>query len=806
MSELETLLKTLSKIDQQCRSKVEHVKKSSSDCLLENSQLDVVRKRFETKLKEEGSERTSRKRRARVRLKEEDELLEKMVEDAKKMAKTKTMKKKPCVTGGSDYKVTEKLNWENAKRSLVSKIETSVRNEEEQIENMQKARLSERRLDTERRMLSRQAAQERRIRERQREMQQRAEKAALDARNERQRGRERQQLIAERRALDRRQVQRAMNFVAQQLGFGRSMQMSTRVSSVPAPVLLTPEQRAFYVELPNLIRSYGRRWNLDALSVEAILDFFAKISFGGWRVDSSESFQDALLVVSGEKDFVEEEDSKEEEEKQMRTTTTTTPFEPDWLSDVIRRDDLVFLVRLLYNTKKQKTASEWIQRGLDFLCKHLVVEEEIMKETLLDVQNVATCLNLILIAHRYERTNDVTDLIKQCNLKTLSTLSKRLVVTKSESAFDEIVSKHLGRDVTSSSQSNRQSLFFSGMCAATTTSTFQQHKRIQQGGVKQTYFKRNPLRTADEIFENLEYENKTELRKILNLCLKSIERMMSETASRQDVRSRIEAARKHMEQKHDSVATLPVPELSSLLALLAWAVKLDRGYELRTSQILAIILLLRKSVKSTSNCGILLQIRTGEGKSCIIACVSAILGMFNRRVDIVTSSPPLALRDASSWRSFYELFDLRCRATQPGMDLAAEAVFSSDILYSTVHELSCAVLIERFQGHTSARLDKDFKVRGYDVVILDEVDALLVDSGVSTHYLTATLPGAQHLETILGMYFRIVRSCSLFNPHTQPTHITGTIWGHLHLYRPSPKVGIVPKVKDKKSAFGFVIL
>ena len=69
------------------------------------------------------------------------------------------------------------------------------------------------------------------------------------------------------------------------------------------------------------------------------------------------------------------------------------------------------------------------------------------------------------------------------------------------------------------------------------------------------------------------------------------------------------------------------------------------------------------------------------------------------------------------------------------MDLAAEAVFSSDILYSTVHELSCAVLIERFQGHTSARLDKDFKVRGYDVVILDEVDALLVDSGVSTHYL-----------------------------------------------------------------------
>ena len=78
MSELETLLKSLSNIDNQCRSKIENVKKSSNDVSMETSQLDVVRKRFETKLKEEGSERASRKRRARDRLKEEDELLEKI--------------------------------------------------------------------------------------------------------------------------------------------------------------------------------------------------------------------------------------------------------------------------------------------------------------------------------------------------------------------------------------------------------------------------------------------------------------------------------------------------------------------------------------------------------------------------------------------------------------------------------------------------------------------------------------------------------------------------------------------------------
>jgi len=751
------LLESLARLDRSCRTKIENLKKEFKHDIydVDNRSLENdVRKRFEAKIKEERDIDVERKRKIEIRLKEEDMLLEKMVEDAKKMAKVKkkTMAKKNT-TKIPKYS-SDKLNWEDSKRSLSLEIEKSSRMKESSREEMRKARLLERRVDTERRALARHAAHERRIRERQREMQRRAEKAALDARNERQRGRERQQLIAERRALDRRQIQRAMNFVAQQLGFGRSMQMSTRVSNVPAPELLTPRQRQFYIELPTLIRSYGRRYHLDALSVEAILDFFAKISFGGWRVDSSETFHDALMIVSGEKEEEEEEEEKEEEKSSFFK-------EPQWLSDIIRRDDLVFLVRLLYATKKNKTASEWIQRGLNFLCEHLLVgERDQIKEVLLEVQNVCTYLNLILVTYRYDRTKDIANLVMKYE-KNLNSLSERLVLTKSADEFNEILSKHLGRDMTSQENGNQSSLFFSaaGMCS------FQQqqqqqfrhhHNNRNYNNTKQTHFKRNPLRTLDEIFQHLEFENKTELRTILNLCLKSIERVGTSVSSNMNnnisnVRSRIAAARKHFAEKYDTVADLTIPELSSLIALLAWAVKIDRGYELRIPQILAIVLLLKRSTKTSLNCGILLQVRTGEGKSCIIACVSAILGIFNRRVDIVTSSPPLALRDAMSWRSFYELFDLKCRATQPGMDLAAEAVFSSDILYSTVHELSCAVLIERFQGNTAARLDKDFKVRGYDVVILDEVDALLVDSGVSTHYLTATLPGAQHLETILGM-------------------------------------------------------
>jgi len=58
--------------------------------------------------------------------------------------------------------------------------------------------------------------------------------------------------------------------------------------------------------------------------------------------------------------------------------------------------------------------------------------------------------------------------------------------------------------------------------------------------------------------------------------------------------------------------------------------------------------------------GRLLQVATGEGKSTIVSVLAIINGLKGKKVDIVTSSPVLAERDAKERRSFYKMFGLSC--------------------------------------------------------------------------------------------------------------------------------------------------
>ncbi len=51
---------------------------------------------------------------------------------------------------------------------------------------------------------------------------------------------------------------------------------------------------------------------------------------------------------------------------------------------------------------------------------------------------------------------------------------------------------------------------------------------------------------------------------------------------------------------------------------------------------------------------------TGEGKSFIIAGIAAILALKGFKVDIVTSSPVLAERDASDNKKLFESMGLKC--------------------------------------------------------------------------------------------------------------------------------------------------
>ena len=97
---------------------------------------------------------------------------------------------------------------------------------------------------------------------------------------------------------------------------------------------------------------------------------------------------------------------------------------------------------------------------------------------------------------------------------------------------------------------------------------------------------------------------------------------------------------------------------------------LHTGFDLTDTQILASLLALCETAASGSReeetrrvlRGQLLQVATGEGKStiiCVLAIVSALMSQ-NRRVDIITSSPVLAERDAKDKAKLYRMFDLTC--------------------------------------------------------------------------------------------------------------------------------------------------
>ena len=83
--------------------------------------------------------------------------------------------------------------------------------------------------------------------------------------------------------------------------------------------------------------------------------------------------------------------------------------------------------------------------------------------------------------------------------------------------------------------------------------------------------------------------------------------------------------------------------LSSCLAVTSMALFTCKKFWPSNTQLVSYCLLVARKMK---NRGRLLEILTGEGKSCIIAMVAATYALLGRTVDIVTSSPVLSQRDA----------------------------------------------------------------------------------------------------------------------------------------------------------------
>ncbi|XP_065684081.1 uncharacterized protein LOC105845055 isoform X2 [Hydra vulgaris] len=203
--------------------------------------------------------------------------------------------------------------------------------------------------------------------------------------------------------------------------------------------------------------------------------------------------------------------------------------------------------------------------------------------------------------------------------------------------------------------------------------------------------------------------------------------------------------------------------LSEMLAVINRAVILHttvgdcEGYELRKAQVLSILsLLVTQTHKKGKNIfGRLAQISTGEGKSLIISALAVIKALRGGTIDIISSSPLLAKRDAMHFQSFYEMFDIDC-ADNSGDDyfgVGPKPCYSKKIVYGDTSNFQYDLLAETFSSNLFYLAGNCNEIgvrygRKFECAIVDEVDNMFIDQESNIAMISYPFPGMSYLETI----------------------------------------------------------
>jgi len=174
--------------------------------------------------------------------------------------------------------------------------------------------------------------------------------------------------------------------------------------------------------------------------------------------------------------------------------------------------------------------------------------------------------------------------------------------------------------------------------------------------------------------------------------------------------------------------TLPC-ELSTehceLLALIACMGKLKLGKFPYIEQVFAILALLKNPK------GRLLQIRTGEGKSLTSALFLALVACCGLKINLITSSEYLAVRDYEEFKDFYDSLGVTSFHVCNNRHLVKH--YDQDILYGTTSEF-CFILM----GDALKHPKKQKMSREPRVIFIDEVDNLLIDAAGSAARIAHT--------------------------------------------------------------------
>ncbi|RNA04041.1 pre translocase subunit, partial [Brachionus plicatilis] len=197
-------------------------------------------------------------------------------------------------------------------------------------------------------------------------------------------------------------------------------------------------------------------------------------------------------------------------------------------------------------------------------------------------------------------------------------------------------------------------------------------------------------------------------------------------------------------------------EVVELCCVLSRGSKLTFGYELRSTQLIALILFIDAMLKKR---GRLANISTGEGKS-VITIVTAIAHLLIRggTVDILTSSELLAERDAIESEHFFKLFNLNvsnnCDLDASQYEHVRQNRYQNNqVIYGVIGNFQRDLLLTKYYA-------KPIRKELATCLIVDEVDSMCIDNMCNTLYISHQIADLKYLKDV---YVYIWQAVNMFD-------------------------------------------
>ncbi|MBA8667891.1 hypothetical protein H1Q59_08320, partial [Holosporaceae bacterium 'Namur'] len=178
-------------------------------------------------------------------------------------------------------------------------------------------------------------------------------------------------------------------------------------------------------------------------------------------------------------------------------------------------------------------------------------------------------------------------------------------------------------------------------------------------------------------------------------------------------------------------------KIAEVLAVIKRAMFLSQAIEPRLIQVIATLLIYK------GENGRLAQIATGEGKSVIVAMLTAIKVLEGNGAEILTSSPILAERDSGDQKKFYQLLGITNGDNTKLAENSQKEAYKQSIVYGDITNYIGDLLRHEYM---------DRNIRGDrkpGVIVVDEVDNMCIDQSSHIVMLSSLLSRFEFLQPLL---------------------------------------------------------